>query len=58
MDKWDYIEMISDMPDHGQKIEAMLNACGAKELIDITEEQAKTFYERFAGKEKTYEVIH
>lgn len=46
MDKWDYIKLISNASDkYGYLIIEMLNKYGAQNTREITEEQAKEFYE-------------
>lgn len=47
MDKWEYIKRISEESDHyGDKLLDLMDKCGACNLREVSEDAAKTYYER------------
>lgn len=47
MDKWEYIKRISEESDHyGDKLLDLMDKCGAYNLREVSEDAAKTYYER------------
>lgn len=59
MDKWEYIKRISEESDHyGDKLLDLMDKCGACNLREVSEDAAKTYYERLKNDTLLPSVMH